>query len=74
MDLQFIGYVIADTNRAILFHDHFWESPVWWPKSQISVFQNDDTQEVSVSVAEWLCEKNHIQEFKYRPENSDVRT
>lgn len=59
----FVGYVEHETDKAILFQDHFWEGPEWFPTSQLQM-QRDYTcsLEVIINVADWLCDKNDIKE------------
>jgi len=61
----FIGYIVAETPKAFLFHDHFWHNPDWMPKSQINrVLKNEGTHEVILSATAWICGQKNIQEFK----------
>jgi hypothetical protein len=62
----FIGYVMAETQRAILFHDHFWKNPDWMPKSQIEMITDDQSCELVVVATPWICGKKDIHEFKER--------
>lgn len=63
---QFIGYIEADTGRAILFHDHFWDDPEWLPKSQVEIFKQEGTHELVVRASDWICGKSGLREFERR--------
>jgi hypothetical protein len=62
-DHEFIGYVLHETGRAILFQDHYWTGPNWMPKSQTTLFTEPDTDEVRLHATEWICGKNNVVEF-----------
>lgn len=62
----FIGFVETETDRAILFQDHFWGRSDWFPKSQIDVLREDDTHEVRILASAWICNAKQINEFQYR--------
>lgn len=64
--MTLIGYIEAETDRAILYWDHFWESSEWLPKKQITVLHEDDTHEVKVLASPWICGVKQIEEFKER--------
>jgi len=63
---EFIGYVLADTNRAILFQDHFWHLPDWMPKSQVDIIRYHDTLEVQITASAWIVGKKGMREFTER--------
>lgn len=56
----FVGYVHAETTGGIMFQDHFWHEPDWFPKSQCERRDDIDesSMEVTLIVQEWICEKN----------------
>lgn len=60
--MQFIGYLLAETNRALLFQDHFWESSTWMPKSQIDVFRDSSTFEVRIKASDWISRQKCLRE------------
>jgi hypothetical protein len=62
----FIGYIETETDRALLFQDHFWTGSDWFPKSQIQIHRYEDTHEVRISASSWICGKKNIQEFRWR--------
>jgi len=66
--MQFIGYILVSTDKAVLFHDHFWESPDWMPKSQITVASDPNTQETVIRASDWICGRKGLEEFHYRPQ------
>ncbi len=70
---RFIGYVVASTDRAVLFLDHFWSAPDWMPKSQITVLPRDfDSMEVQLDASPWICNQKGIREFQYREVADDA--
>jgi len=61
---QFLGYVVASSNNALFFKDHFWEEAQWIPKSQCEIIPTDHwITETHLSIKEWLCGKNGWEEF-----------
>ncbi len=70
--MEFIGYVVAETQRAVLFHDHYWENPDWMPKSQVTFHRSDDTPEVVIKASQWICGQKKIQEFAHRDATQGV--
>lgn len=64
--MEFIGYIIHDTGKAILFHDHYWSAPDWMPKSQITIHTEIDTHEVRLVASDWISKQKGIREFEYR--------
>lgn len=67
---QFIGYIHFETARAFLFQDHFWHSPDWMPKSQVTIRRTDETAEVSVEASNWISEQKGLKEFEERTDAS----
>jgi hypothetical protein len=65
-DNEFIGYIVAETQRAYLFQDHYWTNPDWMPKSQVETLRDDETHEVRLRASGWISEQKGIQEFQYR--------
>lgn len=64
--MTFIGYIETDTDRAILFLDHYWGMSEWFPKTQIDIFRHEDTHEVIVHASSWICEQKSLKEFTFR--------
>lgn len=64
--MQFIGYILATTDRALLFQDHFWHEPGWLPKSQVTVIRDDETMETKLVASPWICKAKNLQEFEER--------
>ena len=65
--MTFIGYIEADTDRAILFQDHYWASHDWFPKSQVEIIRYVDTHEVQIVASAWICgKKEGLAEFAHR--------
>ena len=71
--MTFIGYVEAETDRALLFQDHWWHYAEWLPKTQISVLHDFDTHEVMVQASPWICGVKNLIEFKERKEKPEMR-
>lgn len=59
----FIGFIEVETDRALLFQDHFWHEPDWMPKSQVEIMREYDTHEVKLIATAWICEKKELKEF-----------
>lgn len=68
--MEFIGYIIVETPRAILFQDHFWGEPDWMPKSQAEIFRDMDTHEIRLIASTWISKQKGIQEFTERKATS----
>ena len=70
-DLRFVGLVEVETPRALLFQDHFWHEPKWFPKSQVKQTLQVDSLEVIIDASSWICGKNDLSEFKelFKPED-----
>ena len=67
-DNEFVGYIIASTNAALFFKDHYWEEAFWVPKSQCRVAVADvKISEVKLQISSWICGKNNWKEFTYMP-------
>ena len=66
--MQFIGYVIGYTNRAVLFQDHYWHKPDWMPRSQIQLYFDPDSIEATVYATPWICKQKEISESQERTE------
>lgn len=63
---QFLGFIAAETPKAILFQDHFWHEPDWMPKSQITMVRQEETHEVVIVATPWICGQKNIREFEER--------
>lgn len=64
--MQFIGYIIGHTERAILFQDHFWHEPDWMPRSQVDLYFDSESIEVTMQASQWICKQKEISEFQER--------
>lgn len=64
----FIGFIEAETDRAIFFQDWWWEASDWMPKSQVEILRSTDTHEVKLIASPWICGKKNIREFEVRKE------
>lgn len=69
--MMFEGFVIAETDRALLFQSHYWLNADWLPRSQITILREIDTHEIRVLASNWICLQKNIEEFKMR-NNEDV--
>lgn len=69
---SFLGYIVHETQKAILFWDHFWHCADWMPKSQIIINRSDETVEVEVVATNWICEVKGVEEFKERENDDDA--
>lgn len=58
--MEYTGFILAESTKAILFSDWFWEEPKWLPKSQTRVEEGE--YEVWLRVNDWLAEQNGMQE------------
>lgn len=58
----FEGMIINNTVKAVLFRSVYWGAPMWLPRSQIEIKNDDDGHVVKVSP--WLCNKKNLSEFK----------
>ena len=66
MKTTFEGVVHQNTAKAVLFQSHFWDAPVWLPRSQTSIYKDGEEEEnVVVKVNDWLCNKRGMLEFTY---------
>lgn len=65
----FEGYIHVSTSGALLFQSHYWEAPLWVPKSQSYVETDPDSMEVVVKIKDWLCRKKKLMEFTFYPES-----
>lgn len=63
--MVFEGYISAETQRAYLFHCHYWEEPGWLPKSQTDLISYNDTHEVVVLASPWICSQKSLNEFTF---------
>lgn len=62
---RFEGYILQQTQKAILFESHYWEGALWFPTSQIAVTHDFDSMEKVIDVKTWLCRKRGIYEFTH---------
>lgn len=70
MKQTFIGKVLWWTPRAMLFQDHFWHEPEWYPLSQIEVKSVDlDHMEYIIVASNWITQQKGIYEFAERIPN-----
>ena len=50
-----VGEIVAETDKAILFHTGIKEKAVWLPKSQIEIYRDEPMLGVvTISAPEWL--------------------
>jgi hypothetical protein len=57
---EFLGFVHAESVRAVLFECWYWSEPIWMPKSQIEITRGD--YEVQIHASGWICRQNKIEE------------
>lgn len=67
----FEGHITFSTGAAILFHGHYWEGPVWLPRSQITLIEDHDSHVVMAS--DWICRVKGLEEFTYYDEQEIER-
>lgn len=67
---QFVGYVVAETPKALFFQDHYWDGPDWMPKSQCEIVTFHDTHEIVIEASTWICKQKQIREFEERTINA----
>lgn len=58
----FEGTIHVITSKALLFQCHYWEGPVWFPRSQTAI-RPDGDEWVIIEVQDWLTKKRGILEF-----------
>lgn len=58
----FRGYVVTFTDRAVLFWDHYWHKPEFFPKSQTTVEFDPNTDETVMKASNWICVQKNIRE------------
>lgn len=63
----FEGRLELVTPRAVRFQGHFWEAPLWFPLSQITIEPDseDDPLTVVIRVRDWLALKRGLLEFTF---------
>ena len=66
MRTQYEGYILGSSNKAVLFHGHYWEAPAWIPFSQCEIIEDEDSYIVTIS--HWLASRKKIPEFTYMDE------
>lgn len=61
----FEGRLELITPAAVRFQSHYWESSLWFPRSQIEVIADseDDPYTVVIKVKDWLVNKRGLLEF-----------
>jgi len=59
---RFEGTVETHSPKAVLFWCWYWESPMWFPISQVKLTPDGEMSYV-IDVREWLTDKNGILEF-----------
>jgi len=65
MGVYLIGYIVAESNRAVLFQDHYWDEPDWMPKTQAAIVRDPDTHEVQLSCSDWISRQKELKEPNY---------
>jgi len=64
---QFSGVILHDTNRAVLFLNHYRDEPEFFPKSQIEIRRDpDSTFEVTVLATDWIARQKGISEDTFQ--------
>lgn len=63
----FIGEILWWTPRAVLFRDHFWCEPEWYPLSQVEIQIDYASQEFTMIASNWITRQKNIIEFVERP-------
>lgn len=58
---EFLGFVHAESVRAVLFECWYWSEPLWMPKSQIAISRGE--YEVQILASNWICKQNKIEEL-----------
>jgi hypothetical protein len=69
--VELLGYIVAWTNRAVLFQCHYWHGPEWLPRSQVDVQEFPDSTEVHVRVSPFVAKAKSINEVGERLNRSD---
>ncbi len=59
---HFIGFVQAETIKAVFFQDHYFHEPQWFPKSQINILPGEG-METQIIATTWICKQNDLKEF-----------
>lgn len=59
---EFLGFVVEDTPKAVLFWCHYWEAPDWFPRSQITMLNTFDSIEVKILASPWICKAKNVKE------------
>lgn len=72
----FEGHVEFFTGAAVLFWGVYWESPLWLPLSQVTLFVDDLENDTWVLILNgWLADKNDLREFThYTKEDIEERS
>ena len=72
---QFEGILTGSTPRALWFRGHFWEKELMFPKSQVTVIEEESGMSVVLKVRDWLAHKRDLKEFtEYTSEEIDARS
>ena len=58
--MEYTGFIVAESAKAVLFEDWFWQEPKWLPKSQTTMREGD--YEVWIKVSDWLSEQSGLRE------------
>lgn len=61
----FVGYVVHSTGKSVLFEDHYWDQPDWFPLSQVEFVTQEGTHEVSMLASDWICSRKSVKEESY---------
>jgi hypothetical protein len=66
MTVTFEGEIHTRTGRAIRFQSYYWEAPLWFPLSQVEIFQDPDAPFEVVLVAKpWIAKVKNVYEFTH---------
>lgn len=69
----FEGRILAWTAKAILFWGNYWGGPLWMPKSQVTIEEDDESY--IVKTTPWYSGVKKIEEFtEYNEEEIQVRS
>ena len=66
MAVTFEGHIHFMTARAVRFQSHYWEGPLWFPMSQVSLHRDPDAPFEVVLVAKpWIAKVKDVFEFTH---------
>ena len=59
----FEGNVLVNTGRALRFQGYYWDGPLWFPTSQLTVTEEGELGHMVIEVRDWLVKKRGLLEF-----------